>query len=513
MKANINQKTFLLIVFIAPFLATLLLSHFVFDRIPHVQDSIAQLFQAKIFASGNLYATSHPLKEFFDYTHIINNGKWYSQYPPGHALFLMIGVLLGVPWIINPLLGALSVLLIFFLGKEICDEKTGQLAAILTILSPFFLFMSSEFMAHSSAMFTITLFALFFVKTIKYQKYLYAFVTGMALGLCAMTRPYTAFALSIPFLFYGIILSIKKSKKYLPLFTAIISLTFLFLVLLFLYNQITNGHPFKFGYTVLYGENHGLGFGKATWGPPHTISRGITNFWNSIKALNLHLFGWPYVSSLPILALFISKKMRRWDYIIFLSFVCLAMAHIFYWYHDLCFGPRFLYESLPFLAILSARGLFTIPDTINSRIKIKNISNRSIKITCGVILGLLFFYSIAHTIPLLIKGDEPKFYWKDRGYGNSYWGVDAYLAREVKRKELTNSIVFVQYDYPVFPFDSTLWYGSGFLNNSPDLKDNIIYARHLGARDTLLMDFYPDKGYYLYTGKLKAGKLLELRRP
>ena len=513
MQTKNRQRIFLFIIFFTPLLATLLISHFVFDQIPHVQDSIAQLFQAKIFASGRLYTTSHPLKEFFDYTHMINNGKWYSQYPPGHALFLMFGVLLSMPWITNPLLGALSVLLIFFLGKELKDAKTGQLAAILTIFSPFFLFMSSEFMAHSSAMFAITLFALFFAKAIKHQKYRYAFVAGIGLGLCAIIRPYTAFALSIPFLSYGIILAIRKTKKYLPFFAVIIGFTLFFLVLLFLYNQITNGHPFKFGYTVLYGKSHGLGFGKATWGPPHTLSRGIVNFWDSIKALNFHLFGWPYMSLLPILALLISKKMGKWDCIIFLSFLCLAIAHIFYWYHDLCFGPRFLYEALPFLVILSARGLNAIFDSIKRRVKGKNISNRTIKLIFGIILVLLFFYNIAHTIPILIKGDEPNYYWKDRGYANSYWGVDAHLAKQVKNKKLTNSIVFVHYDYPVFPFDSTLWYGSGFLNNSPDLKDNVLYARHLGARDTLIMDFYPDRKYYLYIGKLKAGRFIELQRP
>lgn len=512
MRIRVNQRTFLFIVFIVPFLATLLISYFVFDQIPHIQDSIAQVFQAKIFASGKLYATSHPLKEFFEYTHIINNGKWYSQYPPGHALFLMVGILLGMPWIINPLLGALSVLIIFLLGKEIHDPKTGRLAAIFTVLSPFFLFMSSEFMAHSSAMFTITLFTLFFIKVIKKKKLVYACSAGIALGLCTLIRPYTAFALCIPFLVYGVILTFKKSRQYISLFITIAFFTLIFIAFLLIYNQITNGHPFRFGYTVLYGPGHGLGFGKGTWGLPHTFSRGLNDFWRSIKSLNLHLFGWPYISLLPVVILLISRKMRRWDYIFFLSFICLGIAYILYWYHDLCLGPRFLYEALPFVIILSARAILILPKLIKDRLHIKKSSTKSIKIISASIIVVLFLFSTVSTFPKLIKGDEPNFYWKDRGYANSYWGVDAYLSKLVKSKKLTNSIVFVQYDYPIFPFDSLLWYGSGFLNNSPNLKDNMIYARHLGARDTLLMDFYPDKKYYLYTDKLKAGKLLELQR-
>ncbi|MGB3479175.1 MAG: glycosyltransferase family 39 protein [bacterium] len=512
MRIKVNQRIFLFIVFIVPFLATLLISDFVFDQIPHVQDSIAQVFQAKIFASGKLYATSHPLKEFFEYTHIINNGKWYSQYSPGHAFFLMIGVLLGIPWIINPLLGALSVLIVFFLGKEIYDKKTGRLAAIFTILSPFFLFMSSEFMAHSSAMFTIALFALFFVKTIKKRKLLYACIAGTALGFCALIRFYTAFALCIPFLVYGVILTFKKPKQHISLFASTTLFALIFIALLLIYNYITNGHPFKFGYTVLYGPGHGLGFGKGTWGTPHTFLRGLTNFWGSIKALNLHLFGWPYISLLPVVILLISRKMRRWDYIFFLSFICLGIAYIFYWYHDLCFGPRFLYEALPFVIILSARAILILPKLIKDRLHIKKFSTKNIRIILSLIIVVLFLFSIVSTFPKLIKGDEPSFYWKDRGYANSYWGVDVYLSRLVKAKKLTNSIVFVQYDYPVFPFDSLLWFASGFLNNSPDLDDDVIYARHLGTRDTLLMNYYPARLYYLYIGKLRTGKLIVLNK-
>ena len=96
-------------------LATGLIAYVVLNHIPHVQDSIAQLFQAKVFKMGEIYAPVPPLKEFFDYTNIINDGKWYSQYPFGHSLLLMAGLFWGAPWLVNPLLGSCS-LFIFFLG-------------------------------------------------------------------------------------------------------------------------------------------------------------------------------------------------------------------------------------------------------------------------------------------------------------------------------------------------------------------------------------------------------------
>ena len=79
------------------FLMTAIIAYTVLDHIPHVLDSIAQLFHAKIFKMGKLYASLPPHKEFFDYAHVINDTKWYSQYPPGHSLILMLGLFLHPP--------------------------------------------------------------------------------------------------------------------------------------------------------------------------------------------------------------------------------------------------------------------------------------------------------------------------------------------------------------------------------------------------------------------------------
>jgi hypothetical protein len=74
-----------------------LFSSFVFERVPHVNDEIAYLFQAKLFQSGRLYSPSPCGREFFDFPHIINNGKWYSIYPPGFPLLLVFGLAFRAP--------------------------------------------------------------------------------------------------------------------------------------------------------------------------------------------------------------------------------------------------------------------------------------------------------------------------------------------------------------------------------------------------------------------------------
>ena len=102
-----------------------LIAFVTYDYMPHVSDEISQLFQAKIFLSGHLTAPSPPLPEFFTYAedNIIVTPKWYSQYPPGFSFLLMIGLWLGSPWVINPLLAALSTVLIFLLCRELFDRQ------------------------------------------------------------------------------------------------------------------------------------------------------------------------------------------------------------------------------------------------------------------------------------------------------------------------------------------------------------------------------------------------------
>ncbi|MBU0518610.1 hypothetical protein KJ564_06700, partial [bacterium] len=134
------------------FVAALFFSITCFDKIPHVEDSIAQLLQARIFASGHFTAEPFIPKEFFFYGFMVDMGRWFSQYPPGHPLLLTIGVLSGAPFLINPILGFIAVVLFYYLMKSISGEKTARWAAWLMALSPYVFFMHAGFMNHTTAL-------------------------------------------------------------------------------------------------------------------------------------------------------------------------------------------------------------------------------------------------------------------------------------------------------------------------------------------------------------------------
>ena len=209
------------------------------------QDSVAQVFHGTIFAGGRLTAMSPPLRDFFFFDNVINNGRWYSQYPPGHSFLMMIGVLVGAPWIINPLLGSATIVLLYFLGRELYSDAGIPccLAAVLGLFSPFILFMSSEFMNHVTALFLFTLFLLFYARTVRLKSTASAVVAGASLGWIVNIRPLTAVSLALPFAVYACCLLWQQFKHYRKPFLVMSLTASVFVGILLAFNYLTNGRP------------------------------------------------------------------------------------------------------------------------------------------------------------------------------------------------------------------------------------------------------------------------------
>ena len=468
---------FLIFLFLVEFLFTNLVSYFVFEHIPHMQDGINQLFHGMIFAKGKLAVPSHPYPEFFDFTHMINNGMWYSQYPPGHVFLMFLGVLLGAPWVINPLIGSFTVVLLCLLGRELYDETTGRLAGILGLLSPFILFMSSEFMNHCSALFFFTLFVLSFAKSLRLRKAFPAILTGVALGMLINIRPYTALALSAPFAGYSLILLLIDFRLHARWLLTMLFVTFLFVGILLTFNKLTNGSPFLFGYQVLHGQGHTVGFGRSGWGPDHNPVRGLVQGLNNLNGLNKYLFEWPVPALFFLVLLFSSLTSNKWDYLLLSCFAMLWAAYVFYFYHDWCLGPRFLYEAAGTVILLCARGILRLPQFLQE-ISDSGLSERRVYGMTALAVAVCLIIGWSGNMPALA-----------RTYSDSYWDVNADVLKTVKRAGISNAIVFTR-----------SYYGCVLLGNSPTFDGDVIFARDLGEKNKRLMSEYPDRTYYITEG-------------
>ncbi len=335
---------------------------------PFVEDSIAQSIHAWIFTQGALTLPAFPLPEFIKSWHLGNaGGKFYSQYPPGHSVLLALGQLVHAPWLVNPLLGAATCVAIFFLAKETHGARIARVAALLALASPMMLNMSAEFMNGATALLFATLFALFFVRSIRTHALADALLAGACIGYCFLTRPYTAMAFAFPFALY-----LACGLRWRT--AGAMALGFLPLALACLwFNAQTTGNPFTFGYETIDFPSEGFlvrpGFGLIHPDyavhfnrTEHTLLVGLKHMFNDLNGMQFFLFRWPVPSLLFVAAAFMLPARRaRWNGLLLAVAGAMVAANIFYFIQQYCFGVRYLYETSGVLIILTAYGIARAP--------------------------------------------------------------------------------------------------------------------------------------------------------
>lgn len=100
--------------------------------------------------------------------------------------------------IIQIVIGSLTCVLTYLLGREIFDKRTGIIAGSITSLYGTLIFFNSEYVAATWAAFWAVGLILIFIKTEKERKKPFFFVLGLSGGLSILTRP--SF---LPFFFLG----------------------------------------------------------------------------------------------------------------------------------------------------------------------------------------------------------------------------------------------------------------------------------------------------------------------
>lgn len=120
----------------------------VYQRYPLSMDEYAAVFQAKIFASGHIYAQlPREVVEWlvvrgFNGSFLIaslETGKAVEEYWPGFALLLAPFEVFGLSWVCNACLSGGAMLLIYWIAREISgDRRAGGWALLFTLTSGVF---------------------------------------------------------------------------------------------------------------------------------------------------------------------------------------------------------------------------------------------------------------------------------------------------------------------------------------------------------------------------------------
>src|SRR5207237_6465612 len=136
-----------------------------------------------------------PHAQFFAHEFVVMtaDGRWFGKYPPGWPLLLALGVVARAPWVVDPILGGLSLLLLYLIGRDVYRPRVGLTAALLGLAAPFFIFLSGSMMAHASGFF-FTLLGVWCLRRADTARrpLLWSIAAGLAFGAVFLIRPYSA---------------------------------------------------------------------------------------------------------------------------------------------------------------------------------------------------------------------------------------------------------------------------------------------------------------------------------
>jgi len=333
---------------------------------PHIFDASAYFFAAKMYALGHLSVPLPPAIDRFPGPFMLQfNGRWFGQYAPGTALTLVPGIWLGVPWLVEPLLGTFALFGIGLIAARLYNRNVATLAVILGTLSPFYTYLAASYLSHTIALFYFVwgLWAL-----LRFAQGKAAWNMALAavfFGIASLTRDLVAL-LFVAVMLPGVLLlswhSVRKEwKRWFVGSAFFLVIALFFLVISLGFNALLTGNLFVTPRSLFFeGDHWGFGQGVGFYGQ-HTLAAGFVNLDELLTILAIDLFGWPFYLSFAFLVMpFLTRRTVSADWLLLTGIVVMTGAYIGYFYHGIYLGPRYLFETLPFLLLLTSRGILTL---------------------------------------------------------------------------------------------------------------------------------------------------------
>jgi 4-amino-4-deoxy-L-arabinose transferase-like glycosyltransferase len=336
----------------------LVLAVVVFDTKPLLIDEMIQVFQGRTFASGRLVRDAFAYPEFFSGMHLIDTGgSVYGQFPAGGPAMLALGSLVGAEWVVGPVAAALTVFVFGWLVQHLDSNPGVRLGAtLLFAFAPFAVFMASSHMNHVTVvLWLVAAMACLARVTTRDRAPWAALGCGLGLGVAATIRPADALAFALPAGVWLLARTLRRPARWPDLMLSGVGVALPVVAMLWVNSQ-TTGHPLLFGYTVLWGNAHDLGFHGAPWGDVHTPLRGVELLNLYFLRLQTYLFESPFASLVPTaLALAVSRRLQPFDRYLLISGGLIVGLYFAYWHDGFYLGPRFMYPLVPLLVLWTAR--------------------------------------------------------------------------------------------------------------------------------------------------------------
>ena len=476
------------------FLAALVLGWIAYEHHPHVPDEVAYLLHAEYLAAGRLHLDPPPVPAGFDVDLMfLHAGRWYSPVPIGWPAVLAVGAWLGVPWLVNPLLGAASVLLAYLFFREIASLRYARLATALLAFSPWATFLNTSFMTHSLTLACALLAALGVARARRSGKAAWTVAAGVGLGVVGLIRPLEGICLAGLLGLWAIGLGARRLR--LASIVALVLSAAAVGALGLAYNAEMTGSALKFPIMDyvdnVYGPGkNSLGFGPdkgLAWSgldpfPGHGLRDVLANTNFNLFAIDVELFGWSSGSLLLALALVLTTWRAgrdRWMLVVAATVIAL---HALYWFSGgPDFGARYWYLTLVPCIALSASGAQHLAQELAPA---SDAGRRAHGVRVFAGIGVLCLWSLATFFP-----------WRAIDKYHHYRGMRPDVRALARQHDFGRSLVLVRGErHPD--------YGSAAVYNPVDWEaDGPIYAwdRDAATRRALL-EHYADRDVWVLAG-------------
>ena len=319
------------------------------QRFPNSSDEYAYLYQAATLAEGRFSNAAPPVPEAFAFNYITQRGdRVFSTFPPGWPLALALASGLHMPaWLVNPVCGALSLVLVWALASELHGTRIGPLAAALLASSGFFVFNAASYFSHTFCG-LLLLAAAWSAAVAGRRPALGPLLTGFFIGWAVLTRYFSGVLCGIAVAALLVSRTRRDHRRALALMVAAGAPWVLFLLA---YNAALSGTPWRLTtLDVTVSPWFARGFAMrgldilATqllqfilWTPPALLGAYLWSLHRAARSPGTHVLDWVFVATALALVFYINRGGNQ-------------------------YGPRFYYEAFLFLVVFTAGQLFRADD-------------------------------------------------------------------------------------------------------------------------------------------------------
>lgn len=474
-------------------------------------------FLAECLRKGKLFVDLPLQADFFKVVHVgMRGGKWFSVYPLGWPLIWAMGLNLRIVDWLNPAMSAMSLFFFYLAGIRLFSRASVMAGLSVCVVSPFFLFTAASYFSHATCLLCIAVFLYAFLRW--RESYLantdapgWAAIWSFAFGYGLMTRYLTMAAVAGPFLvwhYFPIVfewkilgnVSFGKWKLALPALSVrrfrLSKSDRVALVVLGVFGAIILWQNYRVSGNFLKAPNRydksyeRLGF------------RGNYTPLDALLALIARVFYLMDWFSPPVVGVYLwlllSKAPRHFSEILhgrgaafsaqrlfYLVPVFLALAYSFYYsWGGNQWGPRYLWESAPFLSL-------TVIHWLAGYFRSGTPFLRKFVL-------IFFVTSIAASCVLMARhASETSIASRERR------ALYDLAGRAIAKP----SVVFIRGNLG----RELILSEDDAVRNSPFLDGRILYAHDRGEQNTDLMAMYPDRQFFRGTyDPVKNKPVLEL---